>query len=225
MGDVNMNDHLGLSEDEVGEVQDLRGPERENRQNDGHTQLAGNSYDLLDNSGDDISQNSDDSELESTLGDFLRQTSRHTTQTGAAFGPSTSVNCCSGELLTDPGVRDRGDSLTRPPAFSETRHIWLAYLQAVIANAFSRCTVLDASQQLTDSLDLLELVNTLPTVPKPATTLGTARAQLGLDVDTDIEQYPICTECFKHYTMEKIKNMSRPNCTEKKCKGIVYCKE
>ena len=112
-----------------------------------------------------------------------------------------------------------------PAAFSELPCVRLAYLQAVIANSFSGRTVIDCNQQLTDSLDLLELVHALPTSPKPATTLVTARSRLGLDIDVDIEERAICTICFKHYSSEAILLMVNRSCTEKRCKGIIYREE
>ena len=116
--------------------------------------------------------------------------------------------------------------VTHPPAaFSEAAHIRLVYLQTVVVNALKGRTVINANEQLPDSLDLLALVDSLPTVPKPATALVTTRGRLGLDVDKFIERRPICTLCFKHFPMEVIEKMERATCTERGCKGMVWCYE
>ncbi|KAF9002713.1 hypothetical protein BDQ17DRAFT_1482213 [Cyathus striatus] len=113
------------------------------------------------------------------------------------------------------------------PAFSESPAIRLLYLQTVIGSIFGSRTVLQASETLTDVLDVLELAGNLPNPGAnryiaPARTLITAKRRLGLDADQYIERRPICTVCYKFYSMDEIEHMEIPDCIEEGCKGFVY---
>jgi hypothetical protein len=45
---------------------------------------------------------------------------------------------------------------------------------------------------------------------------------LKLYVDLYIHKQPICTLCYKHYSLEDIAELSDSNCTWQRCKGQVY---
>ncbi|KAL6302731.1 hypothetical protein BKA93DRAFT_736195 [Sparassis latifolia] len=108
------------------------------------------------------------------------------------------------------------------PAFRESKAVRLAYLQAVLGNVFGSSTVAAAQDQLNNSLDIIRLCGCFPLLPKPATTLITAKRRLGLAIDDYIERRPICTVCFKYYPAEMIMKMDSPSCMQAGCTGIVY---
>ncbi|KAI0631156.1 hypothetical protein C8Q77DRAFT_1062169 [Trametes polyzona] len=109
------------------------------------------------------------------------------------------------------------------PAFQERADIRLLYLQVVLANVFGSATVDESEQRLRDGLDLLALSSEgLPTRPKPAETLATAKKRLGLNVDDYLYRRAICSECFKPYRAEDIANATSPACVVKKCPGVFY---
>ncbi len=109
------------------------------------------------------------------------------------------------------------------PAFRERADIRLLYLQVVLANVFGNATVDESEQRLRDGLDLLALSSEgLPTRPKPAETLATAKKRLGLNVDDYLFKRAICSECFKPYKEEDITNSASPACVVKKCPGVFY---
>lgn len=107
-------------------------------------------------------------------------------------------------------------------AYREEPAVRLAYLQVVIANAFQGRTNLDSTMQLTDTLDVLEVANSLPTYPKPARTITTAKSRLGLNVDDFIEARPVCSSCFKYYSHDDLAHLEAPECLVARCPGIVY---
>lgn len=119
------------------------------------------------------------------------------------------------------------DSADLAPGFRESPAVRLLYLQTVVGNIFGSRTVLDSNNALTDGLDLIELAAStagiaLTHIIKPAQTLTTAKRRLGLEVDDYIEKRPICTICYKHYSLDEIKRLPSPNCTVARCNGIVY---
>ncbi|RDB19230.1 hypothetical protein Hypma_013499 [Hypsizygus marmoreus] len=111
------------------------------------------------------------------------------------------------------------------PAFREMPPIRLLYLQTIIGNVFGSRTVVESNNQLLDGLDLISLCNSLPDgsmYPKPARTFVTAKRRLGLNADEYIIKSPICTRCFKYYSIQDIKNATSPKCTVRRCKGVFY---
>ncbi len=114
------------------------------------------------------------------------------------------------------------------PALRELAGLRLLYLQVASVNIFGSDTVLGSTNRLQDGLDLLELMNVLPTASqagsrlRPAQTLATVKKRLRLDTDEFIVQSPTCTSCYKVYSMEQMQTMTSPDCTVKRCKGIVY---
>jgi hypothetical protein len=114
------------------------------------------------------------------------------------------------------------DAIARPKAYEEDPAVRLAYLQCLRSHIFGGATVEQATRQLQDSLDLLDLCDSLPVIPHPATTLPTVKRRLGIYPDDYITKIPICDTCFKPYSYQQISEMVEPNCTEHRCKGTVY---
>lgn len=131
-----------------------------------------------------------------------------------------------GSVSLDDDERQRlladSDSATLAPAFREYPAVRLAYLHAVLGNIFGSLTVLEAEEYLCDTYDIIRICGKLPTYPKPAKSLSTAKKRLGLDIDSYIERIPICTACFKPYSLEDIEQLNSPSCTVSRCNGVVY---
>ncbi|GBE82298.1 hypothetical protein SCP_0406820 [Sparassis crispa] len=109
------------------------------------------------------------------------------------------------------------------PAFNEESCIRMAYLHAVMGNTFENLTWKAATQQLNRSLDCLDAqAGELPINPQPARTLATARQRLGIDPDAWIIQYAICPVCWKHHTLNELKELASPDCTVPGCSGKIY---
>ncbi|KAG1751405.1 uncharacterized protein EDB91DRAFT_1234802 [Suillus paluster] len=102
-----------------------------------------------------------------------------------------------------------------PTAHRETLAVQLAYLHATRPIA-------SAERQLNGELKIIALCGALPTHPRPARTIVTAKRRLGLELDDYIEQRPICNLCYKFYSHNTIKNAASPNCTQPQCKGVLY---
>jgi hypothetical protein len=109
-----------------------------------------------------------------------------------------------------------------PTAHQETPAVRLAYLHAVFANIFEARPIVGAERQLNGELKIIALCGALPTHPRPARTIITAKRRLGLEIDDYIEWRPICNVCYKFYSYDTIKNATSPNCTQPQCKGIFY---
>jgi hypothetical protein len=109
-----------------------------------------------------------------------------------------------------------------PAAFRESAAVRLIYLHAVKASIFHNHTNDNCTRRITEDLDILDAAGILPTNPAPARTLVTAKRRLGLDIDLYIHKQPICTVCFKHYSLDDIDKLQESNCTVSKCKGQVY---
>ncbi|KIJ07324.1 hypothetical protein PAXINDRAFT_182502 [Paxillus involutus ATCC 200175] len=120
------------------------------------------------------------------------------------------------------GFKNSFISQRTPSAFREAPPVRLAYLQAVRSNIFGRLTEDAATEGLRERLDILKLADSLPAAPAPATTLATAKSRLGLNVDDYIEKRPICTVCYKHYSIPDIELLGSPRCTVPRCLGEVY---
>lgn len=111
------------------------------------------------------------------------------------------------------------------PAFREVPAVRYAYMYNVLGNVFDNITE-DASQRgLVGALNTASLMGQLPTYPRPARTIVTAKRRLGLDLDAYIETYPICTVCFKAYSFDDIPKMASPSCAERGCNGVVYIRK
>ncbi|KAI0363683.1 hypothetical protein BV20DRAFT_1063452, partial [Pilatotrama ljubarskyi] len=118
------------------------------------------------------------------------------------------------------GEDDSGSDLV--PAFREVPSVRLAYMQGVFGNIFDHQTVRASQRVIRTVLDAVELVGMLPAHPKPARTLQTAGRRLGLHLDDYITQIPVCTHCWKPYTLEELASLEAPSCTVPRCPGIVY---
>ncbi|KAH9849533.1 hypothetical protein C2E23DRAFT_870645 [Lenzites betulinus] len=148
----------------------------------------------------------------------------------ASGGPS----CANTPGLDDPSDTDDDSALLLNyvldleacefvPAFREHADIRHLYLQVILANVFSSATIDESEQCLRDGLDLLALSSEgLPTHPKLAETLVTAKKCLGLNVDDYLFKRAICSECFKPYKDQIIANSASPACVIKKRPGIFY---
>ncbi|TFK82047.1 hypothetical protein K466DRAFT_443405, partial [Polyporus arcularius HHB13444] len=109
------------------------------------------------------------------------------------------------------------------PALNEEIPIRLLYLQVVLGQVCGLATVKQSELRLTDTLDIIEACNgSLPRYPKPARSLATAKRRLGLNVDDFIIKRPICTVCFKFYSLDAISKLDSPNCLVRNCKGKVW---
>lgn len=139
--------------------------------------------------------------------------------------PSASTPLHLDELAPSPPDLDDLDFDKPSPAMSEAAPVRLAYLRAVLGNIFQGNTVIAATERLNDDLDMAEVCNSLPAFPKPARTIPTAKRRLGLDVDEYIDKRPICTICYKYYSLEDIAELRSPQCTVNNCKGLVYQEE
>ncbi|KAL7282470.1 hypothetical protein ACG7TL_003941 [Trametes sanguinea] len=108
------------------------------------------------------------------------------------------------------------------PASREAPAVRLAYLQSVLGNIVDQQTVLASQRVLRTVLDAIELAGVLPDLSRPARSLKTAARRLGLHADDFITQLPVCTHCWKPYTVQEFDALSEPGCTTQKCPGIVY---
>lgn len=137
--------------------------------------------------------------------------------------------------IDDPAENDpqenAGDldiaNLELAPGFREHPAIRLLYLQTALGSIYGSDTIVESNDKLTDGLNLIELANpdvleSTSSSLRPARTLVTCKRRLGINVDDFIEQRPICTACYKYYSPKAFDALKKPNCTEKKCKGIVY---
>lgn len=127
-------------------------------------------------------------------------------------------------LDPDPGLETGGDEQRAVgiPAMKEKSYIRMAYLQAVMGNVFGKLTWKDATQQLTNTLDILAVAGRLPVHPRPVRTLQSARRRLGINPDVYIIQYAICPLCWKHHTPSEMNALESDVCTTRGCKGIIF---
>ena len=108
------------------------------------------------------------------------------------------------------------------PAFRQIPPIRLLYLQVAVAQIIGSSTIAEATNQLQDGLDLIELCGVLPTSPAPRRSVATVKKHLGLQVDDFISKIPICDQCYKPYTRKDIDALESPQCKVPRCKGTVY---
>ena len=108
------------------------------------------------------------------------------------------------------------------PAFRQIPPIRLLYLQVAVAQIIGSSTIAEATNQLQDGLDLIELCGVLPTSPAPRRSVATVKKYLGLQVDDFISKIPICDQCYKPYTRKEIDALESPQCKVPRCKGTVY---
>jgi hypothetical protein len=116
------------------------------------------------------------------------------------------------------------DDFTAAKAFDEIPAVRLAYLQAIQSNTYGGVTVIQTNIQLRSTLHCiaLSLPGGLPQLPIPATTLKTVKRRFGINVDDYITQIPICTACFKPYSLDEIGELASSQCTARRCNGRVY---
>ncbi|KAG1797620.1 uncharacterized protein BJ212DRAFT_1488905 [Suillus subaureus] len=108
------------------------------------------------------------------------------------------------------------------PAFQQTPPVRLLYLQAAIAHIIGSSTVAEATNQIQDGLDLIELCGALLTFPIPRCSIITVKKHLGLQTDDYVLRIPICDVCYKRYSLDDIQKLDTPICTVSRCKGNVY---
>ncbi|KAG1818780.1 hypothetical protein EV424DRAFT_1347585 [Suillus variegatus] len=121
-----------------------------------------------------------------------------------------------------PGADDEDLLQELVPAFQQTPPVQLLYLQAAIAHIIRSSTVAEATNQIQDGLDLIELCGALPTFPIPRRSIITVKKHLGLQTDDYVLRIPICDVCYKHYSLDDIQKLDTPICTVSRCKGSVY---
>jgi hypothetical protein len=128
------------------------------------------------------------------------------------------------EPKPDPWMDDADDKLHSIgiPAMKEEPFICLAYLQAAMGNVFGKLMWEHATQQLSNTLDVLALADRLPIHPRPVQTLINAWRRLGIDPDAYIIQYTACPLCWKHHSPEELKNPPSPDCLSRNCAGQIY---
>ncbi|KAG1812592.1 uncharacterized protein BJ212DRAFT_1483198 [Suillus subaureus] len=93
---------------------------------------------------------------------------------------------------------------------------------AAIAHIIGSSTVAEATNQIQDGLDLIELCGALPTFPIPRRSIITVKKHLGLQMDDYVLRIPICDVCYKRYSLDDIQKLDTPICTVSRCKGNVY---
>jgi hypothetical protein len=91
-----------------------------------------------------------------------------------------------------------------------------------MGNVFGKLTWEHATQQLENTLDVLQMAGSLPIFPHPVHTLQSARRRLGIDPDAYIIQYALCTMCWKHHTPDQVKDLVTPHCSHQNCMGLIY---
>jgi hypothetical protein len=131
--------------------------------------------------------------------------------------PSTTNHAQAG-----PGADDEDLLQELVPAFQQTPPVRLLYLQAAIAHIIGSSTVAEATNQIQDGLDLIELCGALPTFPIPRRSIITVKKHLGLQTDDYVSRIPICDVCYKRYSLDDIQKLDTPICTVSRCKGNIY---
>jgi hypothetical protein len=151
-----------------------------------------------------------------------------TSQVQIQFLPACQPQSDNRQLTEEPDAGDDTDGDEVSPmlrAFLELSCVRMAYLLAVQGNIYAKLTVKSADKILDNSLNMLAAAGALPQHPKAIRTIKSARRRLGLDPDQFITQHPICTVCWKRYSMQQINSMNAPTCTVLRCKGLVYCEK
>ncbi|KAG2343762.1 hypothetical protein BDR05DRAFT_947875 [Suillus weaverae] len=121
-----------------------------------------------------------------------------------------------------PGADDEDLLQELVPAFQQTPPVRLLYLQAAITHIIGSSTVAEATNQIQDGLDLIELCGALPTFPIPRRSIITVKKHLGLQTDDYVSRIPICDVCYKRYSLDDIQKLDTPICTVSRCKGNIY---
>ncbi|EIW73842.1 hypothetical protein CONPUDRAFT_160647 [Coniophora puteana RWD-64-598 SS2] len=108
------------------------------------------------------------------------------------------------------------------PAFQQPAELRLAYLQVIAAHIVGNSTVVEATQQLKDRLDLLDVCGKLLVYPPPRRSITTVKKDLGLAVDDFVRRIPVCPSCFHHFSYDNINALPSPSCPTRYCKGQIY---
>lgn len=111
-----------------------------------------------------------------------------------------------------------------PPAYlnDEAPAVRLAYLGAVIGHVYGHLSVVQATDQLNNTLDVLSVAGALPDFPRPVRTLVSAKRRLGIDPDQWVIPYALCPICWKHHSPSQLEKLTSPECSVSGCKGIIY---
>jgi hypothetical protein len=139
--------------------------------------------------------------------------------------PDMNFQPVGGPQIPEPGAdQAQEDRLSLvPPAFREVPAVRMAYLMAVMANVYGHLMVTQATNQLNNTLDSLAVAGVLPNFPRPVCTLVSAKRRLGIDPDQWINQYCICSKCWKHYTPKELEDLDSPLCIAlPDCTGVLY---
>ncbi|KDN33733.1 hypothetical protein RSAG8_13176, partial [Rhizoctonia solani AG-8 WAC10335] len=87
----------------------------------------------------------------------------------------------------------------------------LAYLNALSDHIVRKHPVRDVEISLRNTISCLRLIpNGLPLDVKPLTTLKSVRHHLGLDTSRLLLRVPVCSKCYKRYTMEDVSSAVPP---------------
>ncbi|KAF8599098.1 hypothetical protein BDV93DRAFT_407383, partial [Ceratobasidium sp. AG-I] len=95
----------------------------------------------------------------------------------------------------------------------------LAYLNAVASNTVRHNSIENTEADLKVTLDCLELAGALTSEYTPVRSLPAVRRHLGLETDIFMIRQPVCTECFKPYSLEDINSADTSKCTTMDCDG------
>lgn len=121
----------------------------------------------------------------------------------------------------DQGAQQEQSSGTAS-AFSESPQVRSAYLQAALGNVFGSLSVPQATILLNSALNSLLIAGVLPTEPKPARSLVSAKRRLGIDPDEHIILYAVCPVCWKHTLVSNLNSLASPACIVNGCNGKIY---
>lgn len=120
---------------------------------------------------------------------------------------------------------DESESDYQPPfhAYLDPPNLRLAYLNAMSDHIVRKHSVRDVEISLRNSLNCLELTpNAIPDHITPLTTLKSIRQHLGLSTGSLLHRVPVCSKCYKRYTMEEVSQAELPaTCTRERppCTG------
>lgn len=105
---------------------------------------------------------------------------------------------------------------------NEVPAVWLAYLGAVIGHIYGHLSVIQTTDQLNNSLDILSAAGALPDLLRPVQTLVSAKRRLGINPDQWVIPYALCPVCWKHHSLLQLKKLNSPNWSVPSCEGIIY---
>lgn len=123
---------------------------------------------------------------------------------------------------SDQSQGDRPSLIPLAYKSNEDPAVRMAYLSAVIGNVYGHLTVLQATDQLNNTLNALLVAGALPDHPRPVRHLISAKRRLGIDPDQWVIPYALCPVCWKHHSPAQLEQLNSASCTVPGCEGIIY---